>query len=117
MDNWLEIRQRVLIEGVSRRQICRETGMHWQTLEKILACPSPPGYQRTAPIAKPKMHPVLGGEVVERQQLRSVLLQALGRRGILLTERLAEHIERLVRRRLGLGDPDLAEHRLDSAVQ
>ena len=59
MDNWLEIRQRVLMEGVSRRQICRETGMHWQTLEKILACASPPGYQRTAPIAKPKIGPFL----------------------------------------------------------
>jgi transposase len=59
MDDWLEIRRRVLIEGVSRRQICRETGMHWQTLEKILTCSSPSGYRRTAPIVKPKIGPFL----------------------------------------------------------
>ena len=59
MDEWLEIRRRVLVEGVSRRQICRETGMHWQTLEKILIYGSPPGYRRTAPIAKPKIGPFL----------------------------------------------------------
>ena len=46
MDQWLEIRRRVLIEGVSKRQILRETGMHWQTLEKILGHSVPPGYQR-----------------------------------------------------------------------
>ena len=55
MDQWLEIRRRVLVEGVSRRQICRETGMHWQTLEKILSYSIPPGYRRTAPVAKPKI--------------------------------------------------------------
>ena len=59
MDEWLEIRRRVLIEGVSRRQICRETGMHWQTLEKILTFSSPPGYRRTASVAKPKIGPFL----------------------------------------------------------
>ena len=46
MDQWLEIRRRVLPEGVSARQILRETGMHWGTLKKILAHPCPPGYQR-----------------------------------------------------------------------
>ncbi len=36
MEQWLEIRKRVLREGASKRQILRETGMHWTTLEKIL---------------------------------------------------------------------------------
>jgi hypothetical protein len=36
MEDWTEIRRRVLVEGVSRRQILRETGMHWLTLKKIL---------------------------------------------------------------------------------
>ncbi|NIA06508.1 MAG: hypothetical protein GWP14_02535 [Actinobacteria bacterium] len=36
MDQWLKIRQQVLVEGVSRREILRRTGMHWQTLQKIL---------------------------------------------------------------------------------
>ena len=45
MQQWTDIRRRVLIEGVSKRQILRETGMHWTTLEKILSHSSPPGYQ------------------------------------------------------------------------
>ena len=31
MEDWADIRQRVLVEGVSRRQILRETGRHWLT--------------------------------------------------------------------------------------
>ena len=57
MEQWMQIRRRVLQEGVSKRQILRETGMHWTTLEKILAHASPPGYQRKAPPAKPKIGP------------------------------------------------------------
>ena len=36
MEQWATIRRRVLVEGVSKRQILRETRMHWRTLEKIL---------------------------------------------------------------------------------
>ena len=43
MDQWIEIRRRVLVAGVSKRQIQRETGMHWQALEKILHHVEPPG--------------------------------------------------------------------------
>ena len=46
MEQWAKIRRRVLVEGISKRQIIRETGMHWQTLEKILTHSSPPGYRR-----------------------------------------------------------------------
>jgi transposase len=60
MEQWLAIRRRVLRNGVSKRQIMRETGMHWETLKKILAHPSPPGYQRTQPPRKPKIDPYLG---------------------------------------------------------
>ena len=42
MDEWTKIRLRVINEGVSKRTILRETGMHWKTLEKILAHPAPP---------------------------------------------------------------------------
>jgi transposase len=59
MEQWLHIRQRVLREGVSKRQILRETGMHWTTLEKILEHSSPPGYQRTKPPKKTKIGPHL----------------------------------------------------------
>ena len=60
MDDWLTIRRRVLVEGVSKRQILRETGMHWQTLEKILSHSRPPGYRRSKEPAKPKIGPYLG---------------------------------------------------------
>ena len=46
MDDWAEIRRRVLVEGVSRRQILRETGLHRQTLQKILEHSEPPGYRQ-----------------------------------------------------------------------
>ena len=45
MEQWSEIRRRVLIEGVPKRQILRETGMHWTTLEKMLVHSTPPGYR------------------------------------------------------------------------
>ena len=59
MDEWLTIRRRVLVEGVSKRQILRETGMHWRTLEKILTHSRPPGYRRSKEPAKPKIGPYL----------------------------------------------------------
>ena len=59
MDQWIEIRQRVLRQGVSKRQILRETGIHWKTLEKILNNSSPPGYQRTKAVRKSKIGPYL----------------------------------------------------------
>jgi hypothetical protein len=45
MEAWTRIRRRVLVEGVSRRQVLRETGMHWRTLRKILEHSEPPGYR------------------------------------------------------------------------
>jgi transposase len=59
MQLWAEIRRRVLVENVSKRQILRETGMHWRTLEKILAHPEPPGYRLQVPRGKPKIGPYL----------------------------------------------------------
>jgi transposase len=60
MEQWAEIRRRVLVEGVSRRQILRETGMHWQTLAKMLRHSEPPGYRQERPRAKPKLGAYLG---------------------------------------------------------
>jgi transposase len=57
MEQWSEIRQRVLRDGVSKREILRETGMHWRTLEKILTYSEPPGYQLREPRARPKIGP------------------------------------------------------------
>ena len=55
MEQWESIRRRVLVLGVSKRQILRETGMHWTTLEKILAHSSPPGYRSKTGRSKPKL--------------------------------------------------------------
>jgi transposase len=59
MEKWCEIRQRVKNQGVSKRQILRETGMHWKTLEKILENPQPPGYRQKESRPKPKIGPYL----------------------------------------------------------
>src|SRR5262245_31389848 len=59
MQLWADIRRRVLVENVSKRQILRETGMHWRTLEKILANPEPPAYRTPNPRARPKLGPYL----------------------------------------------------------
>jgi transposase len=60
MDNWAEIRRRVLVDGLSKRAACRAYDIHWDTLQKILGHPEPPGYRRTAPRPRPKLDPFLG---------------------------------------------------------
>lgn len=55
MEKWTEIRRDVLVEGKSKRQVQRETGLSWKTLEKVLGHSSPPGYRRTKPYEKPKI--------------------------------------------------------------
>jgi hypothetical protein len=55
MEQWESIRRRVLVEHVSKCQIFSETGMHWQTLEKILEHSIPPGYCAKKARGKPKL--------------------------------------------------------------
>jgi len=59
MEMWRDIRRRVQAEGESKRQICREYGIHFQTLQKILAHPEPPGYRQSTPRAKRKIGPFI----------------------------------------------------------
>lgn len=59
MQMWTEIRRHVLVEGVSKRQTLRETGMHWRTLEKILTFSEPPGYRLKEVRPQPKLGPYL----------------------------------------------------------
>lgn len=56
---WTEIRKQVLTQGVSKRQVLADTGIHWQTLEKILSHSEPPGYRRKKERSKPKIGPYL----------------------------------------------------------
>ena len=48
MEDWSEIRIRVLVDGVNRRQILRETKMHWLTFKKILEPSEAAGLPATA---------------------------------------------------------------------
>jgi transposase len=59
MEQWADIRRRVITEGVSKRQILRETGWHWRTLKKVLIHTEPPGYRQVKPRKKKKVGPYL----------------------------------------------------------
>src|SRR4051794_32855054 len=41
---WAKIRRRILVEGVSQRQVARETGISPKTIRKMLAHPHPQPY-------------------------------------------------------------------------
>ncbi len=56
---WSEIRRRVLVEETSKRAICREYNIHWETLKKILEHAEPPGYRRKQSRPKPVLGPFL----------------------------------------------------------
>ena len=60
MQWWTDIRRKVLVEHVSKRQIKAEYGIHTETLEKILAHSEPPGYRMGKPRPKPVIGPFLG---------------------------------------------------------
>jgi transposase len=59
MDQWADIRRRVLIDGESKRSVQRRYKIHWKTLQKILNQPEPPGYRQSRPRAKKKLGPFL----------------------------------------------------------
>jgi len=59
MELWSEVRRRVLVEGVSKRQIRREYGVGSETLKKMLEFSEPPGCRRR--VVRPR--PRLGGFV------------------------------------------------------
>ena len=60
MDQWTEIRRRVLVNKQSKRSVCREFGIHWDTLVKMLEHAEPPGYRERQPRHKPKIGLFLG---------------------------------------------------------
>lgn len=59
MEMWRDIRRRVEVEGASKRSIQREYGIHFQTLQKILKYPEPPGYRERKKRSRPKLGPFL----------------------------------------------------------
>jgi hypothetical protein len=60
MKQWSEIRRRVLNKEISKRQACREYGVHWDTLRKIEGNVEPPAFRRSSPRAKPVLAAYLG---------------------------------------------------------
>jgi transposase len=76
MEKWAEIRRLIKVEKRSKRSVCRQFGIHWDTLVKILGHPEPPGYRQTRPRAKRKIGPFLeiideileGDKTVHRKQ-------------------------------------------------
>ena len=70
MQKWIEIRRRVLLKEISKRQACREYSIGWRTLIKILSHEQPPGYRSQQPRQKPKLAPLLPiiHEILEQDQ-------------------------------------------------
>jgi len=46
VEQWAEVRRMHRVEGVSAREISRRTGLHRNTVKRLLAAPVPPRYQR-----------------------------------------------------------------------
>ena len=59
MEKWAEIRRLVKVEKRSKRSVCHQFGIHWDTLVKILEHVEPPGYRQSQPRAKRKIGPFL----------------------------------------------------------
>ena len=59
MDWWAKIRQEVLREESSKREILRREGIAGETFKKTLKHPEPPGYRLKEPRPKPKVGPYL----------------------------------------------------------
>jgi transposase len=59
MQDWTDIRRAVLVQGASKRSVCRQYGIAHKTLSKILAHSAPPGYRQQLPRPKTKLGPHL----------------------------------------------------------
>jgi len=70
MEMWTEVRRRVLTGELSKRAACREYGLNWRTLEKMLSHVEPPGYRRKAKRGQPVLGPHLAWihEVLEQDK-------------------------------------------------
>jgi transposase len=57
MKEYIRVRQLRELEGLSLREISRQTGSHRDTIKKILTEAAPPGYQRKAVARRPVLGP------------------------------------------------------------
>ena len=67
IERWIDVRRAALAEGMSKRAVCRRFGLHWDSLQRILQHPIPPGHRRKQAAEKRVITPWLGrlGELVE----------------------------------------------------
>ena len=70
MDHYELIRRKHVIDGLSLRAIALELGHSRQTIRKVLAYKTPPGYQRGQPVVLPVMGAVAGLVDAWREQDR-----------------------------------------------
>ncbi|QDS99572.1 hypothetical protein [Adhaeretor mobilis] len=59
MEQWTEVRRRVLTGELSKHAACREYDISWHTLAKMLTSNEPPGYRQRKPRGKPILGPFL----------------------------------------------------------
>jgi hypothetical protein len=59
MQQWTEVRRRVLTGELSKRAACREYELSWPTLEKMLTHAEPPGYRMRQHRKKRRFDPFL----------------------------------------------------------
>lgn len=59
MEQWTEVRRRVLTGELSKRGACREYDISWHTLTKMLTHEEPPGFRLKQPRKKPVLEPFL----------------------------------------------------------
>jgi len=57
---YARVRRAVQVDGKSVREAAREFGLSRKTIRKMLQYSAPPGYQRKAPVRRPKLGPWLG---------------------------------------------------------
>jgi transposase len=70
MEIWTEVRRRVLTGELSKRAACKEYGLNWRTLEKMLSHIEPPRYRRQEKREQPVLGPHLAWihEVLEQDK-------------------------------------------------
>jgi transposase len=86
---WARIRHRVLVRGISGRQVSRETGIDTRTIRKMLSCASPPA-RKKCQFHRPKLGPHTStiGRLLEQNR-------SLPRSARLSVKKIYEHIRDL----------------------
>lgn len=64
VDLYARVRRACHLEGMSQRQAARGFGIDPKTVAKMLRFSVPPGYQRSRPVVRPKLDPLV--PVIER---------------------------------------------------